>query len=111
MKQDRLLVMTTCDDRGQAGRLAAELVERRLAACVNIVDGISSVYRWEGKIERGQETLLLIKTTENRYAAVEQLIKAQSSYELPEVLAVLIRAGSPEYLDWLDASVDVRLKE
>jgi periplasmic divalent cation tolerance protein len=100
-----LLVLTTCPDRAAAKLLAAELVERRLAACVNTVGQVSSTYRWEGKVEQAQESLLVIKTTEERFAAIEAVIRERSSYELPEVLAIAVAAGSSGYLKWLGASV------
>jgi periplasmic divalent cation tolerance protein len=100
-----LLVLTTCANAEEAERLAAELVERSLAACVNTVNRIASTYRWQGKVEQAQESLLVIKTTEERFAALEKVIRERSSYELPEVLAIRIHAGSSQYLQWLGASV------
>ena len=106
MNSHPLLVLTTCESSEQAQELADVLVTGHLAACVNTVNNVSSTYRWAGKIERDQEILLLIKTTEDRFDAIEQKIKSHSSYELPEVLAVRIHAGSSEYLDWVGASVE-----
>jgi len=100
-----LLVLTTCASNAEAERLAAELVERRLAACVNTVSQVASTYRWQGKIERAEESLLVIKTTQERFAAVQTVIRTRSGYELPEVLAVPVTAGSSEYLQWLGAAV------
>jgi len=80
-------------------------VEQRLAACVNAVSNITSTYRWRGQLEQDRETLLVIKTTEARFAALEQAIRQESPYELPEVLAIAVHAGSPPYLDWLRESV------
>ncbi|WP_428100076.1 divalent-cation tolerance protein CutA [Candidatus Rariloculus sp.] len=105
MSADPLLVLTTCESSHQAHQLANVLVEGRLAACVNAVNNVSSTYRWAGKVERGQEFLLLIKTTADRFDAIEEQIKSHSSYELPEVMAVRIEAGSEDYLDWISASV------
>lgn len=102
--RESLLVLTTCS-ASEADGLAAMLVERRLAACVNAVNGITSTYRWQDAIERDQETLLLIKTTQVRYADVEKAIREHSSYDLPEVLAVPVAAGLPGYLGWLAESV------
>jgi periplasmic divalent cation tolerance protein len=102
---DALLVMTTCASPDQARELAAALVGERLAACVNALPQVSSTYRWEGKIDVAEECLLLIKTTRARFKALEQAIKARSTYELPEILAVRIDAGSDEYLQWICASV------
>ena len=100
-----LLVLTTCPSGRAAERLAATLVERRLAACVNCIDGVRSVYRWQGALERGNETLLLIKTTRERFAAVAAEIESASNYELPEVIAVPVERGSAEYLSWIAAGV------
>jgi len=100
-----LLVLTTCANAEEAQRLAVELVERRLAACVNTVNQIASTYRWQGKVEQGQESLLVIKTTEERFAALEAIIRERSSYDLPEVLAIRVLGGSAQFLEWLGASV------
>jgi len=100
--------MTTCGSAEEAERLAELLVERRLAACVNRIDGVLSTYRWQGAVDRARESLLLIKTTASGYPAVERAIKESSSYELPEVLAVPARGGSAEYLEWIEQSVDAR---
>ena len=106
MGQDALLVLTTCADRRAADRLATELVEARLAACVNVITGVSSTYRWQGKVERGDEVLLVIKSTARTYAALQRVLEDRSDYELPEVLAVSVTDGSQAYLDWLLRSVD-----
>jgi periplasmic divalent cation tolerance protein len=100
-----LLVLTTCGNAADAGSLAALLVEQRLAACVNALDKVTSTYRWRGRVQQDQETLLVIKTTAARYAAVEQAIRTHSKYEVPEVLAIPVTAGSSEYLDWVRESV------
>ena len=105
MSSEPLLVLTTCESASQAQDLASALVSGRLAACVNTVDNVSSTYRWAGKVERGKEFLLLIKTTEERLNAIEERIKALSGYDLPEVVAVRIQSGSSDYLDWLSAAV------
>jgi periplasmic divalent cation tolerance protein len=105
LKADFLLVVTTCADAEQGRDLAAVLVRERLAACVNAVPRVSSTYRWDGKIEHADECLLLIKTTRDRFEALEQAIKARSSYELPEIIAVEVERGSVEYLQWIEASV------
>ena len=84
-----------------ADRLARMLVEERLAACVQALPGLRSTYRWDGAIEQADETLLLIKTTTGRYAALERTLKAHHAYEVPEILAVDASAGLPAYLRWL----------
>jgi periplasmic divalent cation tolerance protein len=100
-----LLVLTTCASVAEAEILAKTLVERRLAACVNMVADVMSTYRWQDAVQHEREALLMIKTTETRLAAVEQTIKERSSYELPEVVAIPIRDGSAAYLEWLRAAV------
>lgn len=100
-----LLVLTTCANPTEADELAAALVEGRLAACVNRVEGVVSTYRWESKLERDKETLLLIKTTEGCFDELESAIRDRTSYELPELIAIPFCDGSSAYLDWLHASV------
>jgi periplasmic divalent cation tolerance protein len=100
-----LVVLTTCGSREDAERLAAGLVEDRLAACVNIVGDVMSIYRWQGQVERERESLLVIKTTEAAFVAVERAIQARSGYAVPEVLAIRAPLGSRSYLDWLTAAV------
>jgi periplasmic divalent cation tolerance protein len=98
---DNLLVITNLPDRASAENLAAQLIERRLAACVNILAPCSSVYRWQGEIQRDEEHPLLIKTAQDRYADLEALIRANHPYELPEIVAVSIVHGLPTYLQWI----------
>ena len=105
MSAEHLLVLTTCGNARDAGNLAETLVERRLAACVNRLEGVLSTYRWEAAIHNDCEVLLLIKTTTERFREVESSIKELSGYELPEVVAVPIDGGSAEYLQWLTAAV------
>jgi periplasmic divalent cation tolerance protein len=105
MSPSTLLVLTTCASAEDADRLGRALVESRLAACVNAVSGMTSTYRWQGEVRQDRETLLVIKTTEARYAALEQAICEHSTYDLPEVLAIPVHAGLPPYLAWLRESV------
>jgi periplasmic divalent cation tolerance protein len=105
MSKETIVVLTTCGNDEDAGALARVLVERRLAACVNAVSNIASTYRWKGAVERDRETLLIVKTTADRLAAVEQTIREQSKYELPEVIALPVQAGSADYLAWVRESV------
>jgi len=100
------LVLCTCPDTETAGRLAAELVERRLAACVNILPEVTSVYRWQSKIETESEVLLLVKTRSDRYQEVEKTLLECHPYELPEVVAVSLEQGLSGYLAWLDSALD-----
>jgi periplasmic divalent cation tolerance protein len=102
---DKLLVLTTAGSEHEARTIADALVERKLAACVNIVPRIQSVYRWEGKVEQAEEYLLLIKTVKAREAQVRAAIHELHTYELPECIAIPIESGSADYLEWLSASV------
>ena len=99
------LVLTTASNEDEAREIANALVDRRLAACVNIIPQIESIYRWEGKAASSREYLLLIKTTEDKFTAVRDAIRVLHSYEVPECIAIEIRDGSPEYLKWIVDSV------
>ena len=101
MPRDYLLVMNTCPTVEAAQKLALLLVENNLAACVNIIPGLTSIYRWQGKLNNDQEVLLLIKSTAEHYAAMEKLLRDNHPYELPEIIAVPVTRGLPEYLDWI----------
>jgi periplasmic divalent cation tolerance protein len=105
VSSNALLVLTTCAGAEEARRLAGALVERRLAACVSTVNQVASTYWWQGRIEHDSESVLLIKSTEERFGALEAAIRELSSYDVPEVLAMRVDAGSAAYLDWLVASV------
>ena len=105
MSSDLRLALTTCASRDVADRLAVALVDQRLAACVNVLPGINSTYRWMGKIECDDEVLLIIKTAETELAEIEATIKSVSGYELPELVAVEITGGASDYLAWVAASV------
>ncbi len=102
---DKKIVLTTASSREEAEKIAHALVERRLAACVNILGPIHSVYRWQGKVETAAEHLLLIKTTAAMFDSVAKAIRELHSYELPECIQVAIEAGSEEYLKWIEESV------
>lgn len=102
---DKKIVLTTTGSREEAEKIAHALVERRLAACVNIVGPIQSVYRWQGKVESADEHLLLIKTTAAGFDAVARAIRELHSYELPECIELAIESGSPDYLTWIEQSV------
>jgi periplasmic divalent cation tolerance protein len=102
---DKLLVLTTTGSEAEAQQIAHALVDRQLAACVNIVPKIQSVYRWEGKVESAEEFLLLIKTGKSRQTEVCAAIRELHSYELPECIVISIESGSKEYLKWIADSV------
>ena len=96
------IVLTTCPDQGVAEFIAATLVENKLAACVNIVPGLTSVYEWQGNIEKSQEYLLITKTTTAKYQAIETAILENHPYELPEIISIPINNGLANYLSWID---------
>lgn len=99
--QQALLVLVNVPDAAHAQQIARRLVVDRLAACVNILSGVQSVYRWQGAVEEAGELTLLVKTTAARYDALEAAIRAMHPYQVPEVIATPIVAGLPAYLDWL----------
>lgn len=96
------IVLTTCPDQACAERIAQALVEEGLAACVNILPPMQSIYKWKGKIETASEQLLVIKSTLARFPAIRDRLRALHPYELPEIIAVPIADGLPEYLAWLN---------
>jgi periplasmic divalent cation tolerance protein len=100
---DALLVLTTVADRAAGVALARALLERRLAACVNVGAPVDSLYHWRGRIETGQEIPLVIKTRASLYAYVEAAIRELHDYELPEIIAVPITAGHAPYIGWIEA--------
>ncbi len=99
------VVLTTVGNREEAQKIANALVESEIAACVNIVGPIRSVYRWEGKVEKAEEFLLVVKTWSDAYERVEEMIKELHSYELPECIALRVERGSEHYLEWVENSV------
>ena len=103
---DKRIVLTTASSKDEALKIARQLVERRLAACVNIVPHVESIYRWKQKVESSQEWLLVIKSTASKFAELRDAIGQLHSYELPECLALSIEDGSPAYLQWLEESVE-----
>ncbi len=102
---DKRVVLTTCGSAEEARRIAQELVERRLAACVNIVPQIESVYRWQGEVESAMEWLLIVKTTVEAFEGVRDAIGKLHSYDVPECIAIAVEDGSAGYLEWIGASV------
>ena len=104
MKNKHLLVITTCPDRASAEAIAHKLVDAKLAACINIIPNITSIYEWKGRRETGTELILLIKTCSSLYNEIERKIVEFHPYELPEVLAVSIKNGLAGYLSWIDES-------
>jgi len=102
---DKRIVLTTAGSQEEAAKIARHLVEHRLAACVNILPNVTSVYRWKDKVEEGREWLLVIKTTARAFGHVRQAIAEIHSYELPECICLRIEDGSPNYLQWIAESV------
>lgn len=97
------LVFCNCPDLETAKKIARALIEEHLAACINCVPGLLSVYRWQDQIEEQAEVLLLIKTSQTRFQALKARILALHPYELPEIVAVDVSAGHPPYLDWVNS--------
>lgn len=102
---DAIVVLLTAANGEEAARLADMLVGAQLAACVQILPEMESIYRWQGKIERQSEVLLIAKTVTSKFADLEREVRALHSYETPEIVALQITAGSAPYLEWLSASV------
>lgn len=102
-RTNALLVLTNLPDEAQARALARLLIDEKLAACVNLLAPCRSIYRWQGQVEEAGEVPLLIKTTHARYAALEAALRRAHPYELPEIIAVPIDCGLPEYLGWVAA--------
>ena len=98
---NQLIVLTTMPDEASAEQLAKALIERSLAACVNILPRMKSIYRWKDRLEQGTEHQLLIKTLSEKYEDVENFIKNAHPYELPEILAIPVEKGLPGYLGWI----------
>lgn len=98
---DILLVLTNVPDEATGEAIARSLVEGRLVACVNLLPAVQSIYQWQGAVEQARETILLIKTTPQRYGEVEAAIKERHPYEVPEIIAVPVTAGLPAYLNWV----------
>jgi periplasmic divalent cation tolerance protein len=112
---DKIVALVTCGTKSEAQRIARALIERRLAACVNLFSvPVQSIYRWKGKIELAEEFQLVIKTSRKQFRAVAAEVKRLHSYDVPEIIALPISAGSAEYLDWISESIsesNVRKRE
>ena len=102
---DYCLVLSTCPNQESAESIARQLVENKLAACVNIIPGLTSVYEWQGNIETSQEHLLLVKTKTTAFQAVETSILSRHPYELPEIISIPLNNGLANYLSWIDDNV------
>jgi periplasmic divalent cation tolerance protein len=104
---DKIVVLTTCDSLELASNLARNLVEHHYAACVNIVPGVRSIYRWEGKVEDATEWLLVIKSRRDLFPALRAAVEKLHTYEVPELIALPVVEGSEPYLAWLDRDLSV----
>ena len=102
---DKRIVLCTCGSEAEAAKIGRYLVEHQLAACVNVIPRIQSIYRWQGKVESSEEWLLLIKTTAEKFLEIPAAISELHSYDLPECVAIAIEDGSAEYLAWIGDSV------
>ena len=98
---DALVVLVTAPGAEEAARIARALVEERLAACGNVVPGLRSIYRWQGAVHEDAEALLVLKTTRDRFEALRARVLALHPYEVPEVVALPVEAGSASYLEWI----------
>jgi periplasmic divalent cation tolerance protein len=99
---DKVVVLVTCANKAEAKRIARAVVEARLAACVNVLSApVDSIYRWKGKVEQAREVLLLMKSSRKKLSALRAAVAHMHSYDVPEIIAVPIAAGSPAYLRWL----------
>lgn len=103
MNHTPLIVLTTFPDFQSAQKTAHEIISNRLAACVNILPQVNSVYEWEGNIETQQEHMLILKTSQRCFASLEEAIRGLHPYELPEIIATPITHGSRDYLDWIES--------
>jgi periplasmic divalent cation tolerance protein len=103
-KDNYIMVFNTCNSEEIASSIAETLVNDKLAACVNIVKGVESVYQWQGKIEHEQEILLIIKTRQSLFPQLEQAIQELHDYELPEIIAVPVEIGEKNYLNWIQSA-------
>ena len=97
-----LIVLVTASSRQEAEKIGQAVVNEKLAACVNILSSVTSIFRWHGKVQKSREALLIVKTTERRYAALERLICSMHSYEVPEIIAVKIKKGLSQYTAWVE---------
>ena len=105
---DAILIITNLPDQASAEALAQQLVQERLAACVNIMPSCTSVYHWQNKVETAQEIPVFIKTTRQQYEAIELSIRSVHPYELPEIIIVPLAGGLPAYLDWVAAETTIQ---
>lgn len=111
MRNRVLVVLVTCPTRAAAARIADALVRRRLAACVNLCPGLSSVFWWQGRVDRAREILLVIKTTRPAFERLRRAVVELHPYDVPEILALPVAAGHGPYLRWVNSSVSREERE
>lgn len=99
------LVLCACPDEETAINIAENIVAQKLAACVNVLPSVYSIYQWQGNVESAKENMILIKTSDKKYAALEKVITSLHPYEVPEIIAIDINSGLPEYLKWIESSI------
>ncbi len=100
-----IVVFITAKDITEAKKISDQLLEKKLIACANIIEGVESVFRWQGKIDQAKETLMILKSKQSLFKKIVKTVKAHHSYEVPEVIALPIVDGNPDYLKWIDESV------
>jgi periplasmic divalent cation tolerance protein len=100
-----IVIFITCSDKKEAGRIAGALVKNKLAACVNIIENIKSIFWWETKVDKACESLLVVKSKRAKLTKVMQLVESLHSYQVPEIIALPILAGNKDYLRWIDESI------
>lgn len=110
MKSNYCIALTACPNPDVATQLARQVVEQQLAACVNIIPAVQSIYQWQGKIEQENESLLIMKTEQQYIASLESFIQNHHPYEVPEFITTTIESGSKAYLDWITASLSSDVK-
>jgi len=108
---DRIVVLSACATEREAETIARYLVEKRLAACVNLIPHVRSIYRWEGRVEDAKETMLVIKSTRGLFAELARELSAMHSYQVPEVIALPVVDGAEPYLDWIGRETRQRVDE
>jgi periplasmic divalent cation tolerance protein len=99
------VILITCANKKEARKIARELIRAKLAACVNIVDKVESIFRWQGRVERAREVLLVVKSSKSKLSALIKAVRKIHSYQVPEIIALPIIAGYRPYLEWIDESL------
>lgn len=105
MSADFCVIFVTCRSKKEADVIASSLLKKRLVVCANIISGVDSRFWWDGKIDRSKETLVIMKTRLNRFKRIEKEVKCLHSYDVPEIIAIPIVAGSRDYLGWINDTV------